>query len=120
MKKLIFVALCLSLTACSSEQSGTAKSPAPAAEAKYNYKTVKVDSIYTRWKPDKAEAMKKADASIKKFLKSACREWVAKGWSLVKVNNGGTMQCEQTDPGHHCRRVQIEIECRQVIEEFPS
>ncbi len=116
MKKVIFVLLCLMLSACSEDKKG----PAQAPEAKYNYKTVKVDSIYTRWKKDKNDAMKRAETDIKKFVKSACRERIAKGWSLVKIKNTGTMECEQTDAGHHCRKSQMELECRQVIEEFPS
>ncbi|GEM_PF-1054420 len=115
MKKIIFVVFCLLISACGEDK----KSSAPA-QASYNYKTIKVDSIYTRWKKDKNDAMERAEKDIKKFVKSACRERIAKGWSLIKVKSTGAMECEETDSGHHCRKSQMELECRQVIEEFPS
>ena len=115
MKKVMFVLFCLLISACSEDK----KSAAPA-QAKYNYKTIKVDSIFSRWKQDKNDAMAEAEKDIFKFVKSACRERIAKGWSLVDTKSTGAMECEQTGAGHHCRKSQMQLECRQVIEEFPS
>lgn len=110
MKKVFFAIVCLLVTACGKE----------SAPAQYKYKTIEVTSIYTNWKKDKNAAMKKAESEFDRFTKSACRETIAKGWSLVEVKNPGEMNCEELSEGHHCRKKNVKLECREVIAGFGS
>lgn len=111
--RIIFIAVaCLLVTACGKE-----KGP---AETRYNEKTIKVTSIYTNWKKDEKSAMEKAEKELDHFTHSACRETIAKGWSLVEVISTGDMNCEETPEGHHCRKKNIELKCHEVIAEFGS
>ncbi|MGR9107358.1 MAG: hypothetical protein ACU843_10565 [Gammaproteobacteria bacterium] len=110
MKKFLIGLFCLFLATACNKQSGPPQ---------YNYKKITVTSIYTDFKKDKETAMQKAEAELEAFTKSACRDTIAKHWSLVEVKNKGEMNCEETPEGHHCRKKNIELECRQVIVGFP-
>lgn len=109
MKKLLIGISCLAISACGKE----------SGPPQYNYKTIQVTSIYTDFQKDKETAMKKAESELQIFAKEACRQNIAKGWSLVEIKNPGEMNCEETPEGHHCRKKNIELECRQVIVGFP-
>ncbi len=111
MKIAFFSILCLFVSACS--QGDT------PAETKYNYKTVTVDSIYTNWKKDKKTAMEKAESELARFAKSSCRRQISAGWSIVQIKNKGVMECSESAEGHHCRKKDVELECREVIEGLP-
>ncbi len=112
MKIVFFSVLCLLVAACSREDGPT--------EPKYNYKIVKVDSIYTNWKKDQKTAMEKAESELAQFAKSSCRRQISAGWSIVQIKNKGEMDCSESTEGHHCRKKNVELECREVIEGFPS
>ena len=110
MKKAFFVALCLFISACGNETAVT----------QYNHKTIKLSSTYSDWKKDKDTAIKIADSELVRFTKSACRNQIGRGWSLAEVKNQGEMNCDETSEGFHCRKKNVELVCRQVIEGFPS
>lgn len=116
MKKLSIGIGFLLVAACGSGGGGGGG----AASTEYNYQTIQVTSIYTNWKKDQESAMQKADAEFGPFSKSACRDTIAKGWSLVEVVNPGEMNCEETPEGHHCRKKNAELKCQQVVSAFPS
>lgn len=109
MKKILIGVSCLLIAACGKE----------SGPPQYNYKTVNVTSIYTDAQKDKGTAMKKAESELERFVKEACRESIAKGWSLVEVKNKGEMSCEEIKEGHHCRKKNVVLECRQVVSDFP-
>ncbi len=109
MKKLLIVVSCLVISACGKE----------GGPPEYNYKTIQLTSIYTGFQKDTEAAMQKAESELEQFAKEACRETIANGWSLAEIKNKGEMNCEETPGGHHCRKKNIELECRQVIVAFP-
>ncbi|MGH8550609.1 MAG: hypothetical protein ACRERU_18805 [Methylococcales bacterium] len=109
MKKLLIGVSCLLIAACGKE----------SGPPQYNYKTIQVTSIYTDFKKDQETAMRNAESELERFAKEACRETIATGWSMVEIKNKGEMSCEEIKEGHHCRKKNVELECRQVVAEFP-
>jgi hypothetical protein len=88
-------------------------------EPDYQYQTIVVDSTYSDWSDERTLAVEKAESEFAAFAKHECRRAISNGWSLHRVINEGTMNCERTSEGHHCRKKNAEIECRQVSEFFP-
>ena len=85
----------------------------------YTYKIIKGNSIYTDWTKDKNQAMEIANTHLATYAAGECRRALANGWSLSQIRSEGEMNCEATAEGHHCRRKNVELECRQVAEFFP-
>ncbi|MGH8474441.1 MAG: hypothetical protein ACRERS_10405 [Methylococcales bacterium] len=85
----------------------------------YEYKTIVGDSPYSNWNENRDHAMRSAQVEFGAFAKSECRRLISNGWSLHRVRDEGVMNCEQTSEGHHCRKKNVELECRQVSEFFP-
>lgn len=85
----------------------------------YDYKTITGDSTYGDWKKNRQQAMASVQAEYETFVKSECRRAISNGWSLHQVKNPGVLNCEQTPDGHHCRKKDVELECRQISEFFP-
>lgn len=109
MKKVVFVWVTLvSLVSCDVSD-----------RPDYQYKTIVGDSSYSDWKDGRAEAIEAAHAEFEGYTKSICRRAISNGWSLFKLKNEGVMNCERTPEGHHCRKKNVELECRQVSEFFP-
>ena len=112
MKKLLWLALCLAAASCGKESG--------PAQTQYNYKTITVTSVYANWKKDQDAAAQRAEKELGPFTSSACRDTIAKGWSLSEVINKGELNCEETPEGHHCRKKNVVLKCQQVIAEFPT
>jgi hypothetical protein len=85
----------------------------------YEYRTITRNSPYSDWTKDRYQAMGAARAEFQTFMKDECRRAISNGWSLSRVKREGEMNCEQTKEGHHCRKKNVELECRQVSEFFP-
>lgn len=105
MKKIVFVyCFLLVLSACIQ----------PDSPPKYRYQTIKPDIIpYTSWLKSKEAAMKKATTEMDYYAKDGCKS-VGQGWRITEIKNTGEMECEETSEGHHCRRINVEVECRQI------
>jgi hypothetical protein len=85
----------------------------------YQYRTITGDTAYSDWKQSRGEAMELVQAEFDAFVKNECRRAIANGWALHQVTNEGAMNCEQTPEGYHCRKKNVEVECRQISEFFP-
>jgi hypothetical protein len=84
----------------------------PDAPEKYRYQNKQMDLPYTDFKDDRAAAEKKAEQELQFYGRDACHE-MGYGWVLDKIENPGTMSCEETPEGHHCRKKQVALVCRQ-------
>ena len=85
----------------------------------YERQTIVANSPYSNWKSNPSQAMALARTEFAAFTKSECRRAISNGWSLDAVKSEGVMNCEQTPEGHHCRKKNVELECRRVNEFFP-
>ncbi len=85
----------------------------------YQYRTITGDSPYSDWKQSRSLAMELVQTEFEAFVKDECRRAIGNGWARHQVKNEGVMNCEQTTEGHHCRKKNVELECRQVSEFFP-
>lgn len=85
----------------------------------YEYRTIVVNSPYSGWKSSREPAVAAAQAEFSAFARSECRHTITNGWSLFGVKQDGEINCEQTREGHHCRKKNVELECRQISEFFP-
>ena len=85
----------------------------------YEHQTIVGTSPYSNWKANPEQAMELAEAELEAFAKSECRRAISNGWSLGEVISEGVMNCEKTPEGHHCRKKNVELECRRINEFFP-
>ena len=85
----------------------------------YDYKTIIGNSAYGDWKSSREQALTSVPAEYQAYLKNECRRAISNGWSLSQVKNQGTLNCEETTEGFHCRKKDVELECRQISEFFP-
>ena len=89
------------------------------SEPDYEYRKIKIESLFSEWQPNKFDAMVQAKAELSEFAKGACRRKIRSGWSLSNIENVGLPDCEVTAKGHHCRKKEVILNCRRVSEFFP-
>ncbi len=108
--KNLMVACCVLfvLTACNQ--------PEKANNPKFDYKIIKRQfEPFTDWFKDKEIAMKKVDKIVYYSAKAACKK-IGQGWAYTKIENNGTMDCQESAEGYRCRKKHVQIECRKIDE----
>lgn len=89
------------------------------SEPDYEYRKIKIESLFSEWKQNQDDARAQADSELGGYAKGACRKNIRSGWSLADIEDLGQYECETTAQGHHCRRKDVVLICRRVSEFFP-